>query len=54
MASVETRPDLQAAPRLIFLVTEDWYFWAHRLPQARAARTFFLGARKWGREDSNL
>jgi glycosyltransferase involved in cell wall biosynthesis len=25
-------------PRLIFLVTEDWYFWAHRLPQARAAR----------------
>ncbi len=23
---------------LIFLVTEDWYFWAHRLPQARAAR----------------
>ena len=25
-------------PRLMFLVTEDWYFWAHRLPQARAAR----------------
>jgi len=25
-------------PALIFLVTEDWYFWAHRLPQARAAR----------------
>ncbi len=25
-------------PVLIFLVTEDWYFWAHRLPQARAAR----------------
>jgi glycosyltransferase involved in cell wall biosynthesis len=25
-------------PKLIFLVTEDWYFWAHRLPQARAAR----------------
>jgi glycosyltransferase involved in cell wall biosynthesis len=24
--------------RLVFLVTEDWYFWAHRLPQARAAR----------------
>jgi glycosyltransferase involved in cell wall biosynthesis len=22
----------------MFLVTEDWYFWAHRLPQARAAR----------------
>jgi glycosyltransferase involved in cell wall biosynthesis len=27
-----------AGPKLIFLVTEDWYFWAHRLPQARAAR----------------
>jgi glycosyltransferase involved in cell wall biosynthesis len=25
-------------PKLIFLVTEDWYFWAHRLPQAQAAR----------------
>jgi glycosyltransferase involved in cell wall biosynthesis len=25
-------------PRIVFLVTEDWYFWAHRLPQARAAR----------------
>jgi len=25
-------------PTLIFLVTEDWYFWAHRLPQAKAAR----------------
>lgn len=24
--------------RLLFLVTEDWYFWSHRLPQARAAR----------------
>jgi glycosyltransferase involved in cell wall biosynthesis len=28
----------QAGAKLIFLVTEDWYFWAHRLPQARAAR----------------
>ncbi len=29
-----------AAPRgkLIFLVTEDWYFWSHRLPMARAAQ----------------
>jgi glycosyltransferase involved in cell wall biosynthesis len=26
------------APKLIFLVTEDWYFWSHRLPVARAAR----------------
>jgi glycosyltransferase involved in cell wall biosynthesis len=34
MASADT----QAGLKLIFLVTEDWYFWAHRLPQARAAR----------------
>jgi glycosyltransferase involved in cell wall biosynthesis len=27
-----------ARPRLIYLVTEDWYFWSHRLPIARAAR----------------
>ncbi|MGH7090928.1 MAG: glycosyltransferase, partial [Stellaceae bacterium] len=26
-----------ARPKLIFLVTEDWYFWSHRLPMARAA-----------------
>ena len=32
MESAEPRPTL------IYLVTEDWYFWAHRLPQARAAR----------------
>jgi glycosyltransferase involved in cell wall biosynthesis len=25
-------------PKLLFLVTEDWYFWSHRLPVARAAR----------------
>ena len=25
-------------PRLIYLVTEDWYFISHRLPMARAAR----------------
>jgi glycosyltransferase involved in cell wall biosynthesis len=25
-------------PKLIYLVTEDWYFWSHRLPMARAAR----------------
>lgn len=24
--------------KLIFVVTEDWYFWSHRLPMARAAR----------------
>lgn len=27
-----------ARPKLIFLVSEDWYFWSHRLPMARAAR----------------
>lgn len=26
------------APRVLFLVTEDWYFWSHRLSIARAAR----------------
>jgi glycosyltransferase involved in cell wall biosynthesis len=25
-------------PKLLFLVTEDWYFWSHRLPVARAAQ----------------
>lgn len=25
-------------PRLLFLVTEDWYFWSHRLDLARAAK----------------
>jgi glycosyltransferase involved in cell wall biosynthesis len=25
-------------PKLLFLITEDWYFWSHRLPLARAAR----------------
>lgn len=25
-------------PKLLFLITEDWYFWSHRLPIARAAR----------------
>src|ERR1700689_3285639 len=32
--SVEAR----LGKKLIFLVTEDWYFWSHRLPMARAAR----------------
>lgn len=27
-----------ADPLLIFVVTEDWAFWSHRLPMARAAR----------------
>ena len=25
-------------PKLLFVVTEDWYFYSHRLPLARAAR----------------
>ena len=25
-------------PRLLLLITEDWYFWSHRLDLARAAR----------------
>lgn len=31
-------PSEGAGCRLLFLVTEDWYFWAHRLALARAAR----------------
>jgi len=32
-------PDRPSArPKLLFLVTEDWYFCSHRLPIARAAR----------------
>ncbi|MGO8917778.1 MAG: glycosyltransferase family 4 protein [Stellaceae bacterium] len=27
-----------AQPRLLYLVTEDWYFWSHRMPMARAAQ----------------
>lgn len=29
---------MQKKPRILFLVTEDWYFCSHRLPVARAAR----------------
>lgn len=25
-------------PRLVFFISEDWYFWSHRLPLAQAAR----------------
>ncbi len=31
------RPDLSGRT-ILYLVTEDWYFWSHRLPVARAAR----------------
>src|SRR3984893_9987006 len=35
-----SRMDARArpAPRLIYVVAEDWYFLSHRLPMARAAR----------------
>jgi mannose/cellobiose epimerase-like protein (N-acyl-D-glucosamine 2-epimerase family) len=29
---------IRRAPRIVYLVTEDWYFISHRLPMARAAR----------------
>ncbi|MEO6667056.1 MAG: glycosyltransferase family 4 protein, partial [Nitrospiria bacterium] len=29
---------MSVRPRLLFLVTEDWYFWSHRLDLARASR----------------
>lgn len=29
---------IPARPRIIYVVTEDWYFWSHRLDLARAAR----------------
>ncbi len=31
-------PATRDKPVLLYLVTEDWYFWSHRLPIARAAR----------------
>ena len=33
-----TAPVALRRPKLLFLVTEDWYFCSHRLPVARAAR----------------
>ena len=38
--TIAKKPAVDAAvrPKLLFLVTEDWYFWSHRLPVARAAR----------------
>ncbi|MGA7864129.1 MAG: glycosyltransferase, partial [Stellaceae bacterium] len=39
--SLPPRPAAPAAvrrPKLLFLVTEDWYFCSHRLPAARAAQ----------------
>jgi len=36
LAAAPPRPERR--PRLLFLVTEDWYFCSHRLPVARMAR----------------
>ena len=35
---MNARPAFSTRPRLLFLITEDWYFWSHRLDLARAAR----------------
>src|SRR5258707_12810923 len=37
MSAPTTPSDTTARRRLLFLVTEDWYFWAHRLHLARVA-----------------
>ncbi|HKA79713.1 MAG TPA: AGE family epimerase/isomerase [Xanthobacteraceae bacterium] len=37
-APMAVRPDKTDSRRVIYLVTEDWYFISHRLPMARAAR----------------
>jgi glycosyltransferase involved in cell wall biosynthesis len=38
IVAARTTARTAAHPKLLFLVTEDWYFWSHRLPVARAAR----------------
>src|SRR6202030_4217469 len=38
MARNELSGASSAEPRLLYVVTEDWYFLSHRLPMARAAR----------------
>ena len=38
MAEPFSTPSGRRRPKLLFLVTEDWYFCSHRLPVARAAR----------------
>lgn len=37
-AAMSQHPKPETAPRLLYLVSEDWYFLSHRLPMARAAR----------------
>ncbi len=41
------------APQLLYLVTEDWYFWSHRLPMARAARDAGFRVAVAGRVESH-
>ncbi len=36
--SLGRQMSLASAPRLLYVVSEDWYFLSHRLPMARAAR----------------
>jgi len=36
-ANGDLRPE-GSPPRLLYVVSEDWYFLSHRLPMARAAR----------------
>src|SRR6516162_11487147 len=38
LSSPSAEPDAGRRQKLLFLVTEDWYFCSHRLPVARAAR----------------
>jgi glycosyltransferase involved in cell wall biosynthesis len=38
LSSPSAAPNAGRRPKLLFLVTEDWYFCSHRLPVARAAR----------------
>lgn len=37
-AGIRLRRRDGSAPTIVFLVTEDWYFWSHRVNLARAAR----------------
>ena len=34
-----SKRDARPAPRLLYVVAEDWYFLSHCLPMARAARS---------------
>jgi glycosyltransferase involved in cell wall biosynthesis len=38
MIPLEQEREAKPPPRLLYVVTEDWYFLSHRLPMARAAR----------------